>query len=1024
MRKLHIKLFFMRKKITFLLFALSTIFAFSQTLNVKGVVKDAVTGETLPGVSVVIKGTSIGTETNFDGVFNLANVKQGATLVFNYLGKKPKEVVVTTTSITVSLEDAAEALEEIVVIGYGTQRKKEVTGAVTVISSATIDDLQPTRIEQALQGQVAGVNITTSSGSPGAAANIRIRGISTNGDSRPLILLDGRVIEDLSVVNPSDIESINILKDAAAGIYGVRAANGVILVTTKSGRKNTAFVSTLNTYVGFQQTTREIPLLNATEYALLANEAFAANGEPLPFTSVAGLGQGTNWQRQAFESAPIYSIDYTLNKGTEKSTYSLGLSVLDQDGIVGLDKSNFNRRNIRFNFDTEITDKLKFTSSTIFTNTNKRNLSENVLGSVLFNALNMPPIIPVFQANGEFSRPPATGTGIEVANPLAQVDNAQNRTGVNKISGSYGLNYKINSDFSAETRYQANYAISNTNTFNPLFTYGNGNVFNVDQSTFTNFKQNFFDYTFDAFLKYEKIFNEKHDVKLMVGTSVFQTIGRFENILTSTATGTTLNDFILGTPVLNGDGLQIFKNNNNGSNLAFDSRLLSYFGRFQYAYDGKYLFSAVVRRDGSSNFGPKNKFGFFPTASLGWIASEEDFLKESSVISFLKVRASYGIIGNDRIPGFRFLSILNGEAEYVFNNQLVQGIAVGPVANPEIRWEKQIPLDIGLDIELFNKVSITADYFKKRTEDLLVSAQTSGIIGVAAPGSSVPVINAGTVENEGLEFSIGYKETVSEDFKFNINYNFTTLRNNVTFVGNATGIIEGGSFGVGQEPPSRMEAGFPIGYFYGYKTAGIFQTQADVDTHATQLNAAPGDLRFVDTNGDGVIDADDRTYIGDPIADITMGLNFSFNYKRFDFNAYAFASIGNEIVRNYERNLPLTNRPTYFLDRWTGPGTSNTSPRVTTGATGNILFSDFYVEDGSFLRLQSVQLGYSVGQETLEKLQFSKLRFYVTGSNLFTLTKYRGYDPTTSNGAPIGGGIDQGFYPSPKTFLFGMNVTF
>ena len=258
----------------------------------------------------------------------------------------------------------------------------------------------------------------------------------------------------------------------------------------------------------------------------------------------------------------------------------------------------------------EITDKLKFTSSTIFTNTNKRNLSENVLGSVLFNALNMPPTISVFQPNGEFSRPPAIGTGIEVANPLAQVDNAQNRSGVNKISGSYGLNYKINSDFSAETRYQANYAISNTNTFNPLYTYGNGNVFNVDQSTFTNFKQNFFDYTFDAFLKYEKVFNDKHDVKAMVGTSVFQTIGRFENILTSTATGTTLNDFILGSPVLNGDGLQIFKNNNNGSNLAFDSRLLSYFGRLQYAYDGKYLFSAVVRRDGSSNFGPKNKFGF------------------------------------------------------------------------------------------------------------------------------------------------------------------------------------------------------------------------------------------------------------------------------------------------------------------------------------------------------------------------------------------------------------------------------
>ena len=1014
----------MNKKLTLLLFVFSTAFVFAQTINVKGVVKDAVTGETLPGVSISIKGTTIGTQTNFDGAFALSDVKQGAVLVFDYLGKKSKEVPVTTATINVFLEDAAEALEEIVVIGYGTQRKKEVTGAVSVISSATINDIQPTRIEQALQGQVAGVNITQSSGSPGASSNIRIRGVSTNGDSRPLILVDGRVIEDLSVVNPSDIESINILKDAAAGIYGVRAANGVILVTTKTGKKNTEFKSTLNIFTGFQTTTREIPLLNATEYALLANEAFAANGEALPFSSVSGLGQGTNWQRQAFETAPMYSIDYTLNKGTEKSTFSLGISVIDQDGIVGKDKSNFNRRNVRFNFDTDITSKLKFTSSTIFTNTNKRNLSENVLGSVLFNALNMPPTISVFQPNGEFSRPPAIGTGIEVANPLAQVDNAQNRSGVNKISGSYGLNYKINSDFSAETRYQANYAISNTNTFNPLYTYGNGNVFNVDQSTFTNFKQNFFDYTFDAFLKYEKVFNDKHDVKAMVGTSVFQTIGRFENILTSTATGTTLNDFILGSPVLNGDGLQILKNNNNGSNLAFDSRLLSYFGRLQYAYDGKYLFSAVVRRDGSSNFGPKNKFGFFPTASLGWVASEEDFLKESSVISFLKLRASYGIIGNDRIPGFRFLSILNGEAEYVFNNQLFQGIAVGPVANPEIRWEKQIPLDFGVDVELFNNVNITMDYFKKTTEDLLVAAQTSGIIGVAAPGSSVPIINAGSVENTGFEFSVGYKKNISDDFNFNINYNFTTLNNNVTFVGNSTGIIEGGSFGVGQEAPSRMEAGFPIGYFYGYKTNGIFQTQSDVNAHATQLNAAPGDLQFVDTNGDGVINADDRTYIGDPIADVTMGLNLSFNYKNFDFNAYAFASIGNEIVRNYERNLPLTNRPTYFLDRWTGPGTSDNFPRVTTGATGNTLFSDFYVEDGSFVRLQSVQLGYSFGEKTLEKLQFSKLRFYVTGSNLFTLTKYRGYDPTTSNGAPIGGGIDQGFYPNPKTFLFGMNVNF
>ena len=325
---------------------------------------------------------------------------------------------------------------------------------------------------------------------------------------------------------------------------------------------------------------------------------------------------------------------------------------------------------------------------------------------------------------------------------------------------------------------------------------------------------------------------------------------------------------------------------------------------------------------------------------------------------------------------------------------------------------------------MFNRLTITADYFYKTTEDLLVSAQTSGIIGVAAPGSSVPVVNAGNVVNKGFEFTLGYRENVSEDFNFSVNYNLTTLDNEVTFVGNSTGIIEGGVFGVGLEPPSRMEAGFPIGYFYGYQTDGIFQTQAEVNAHATQANAAPGDLRYVDTNGDGVIDLDDRTYIGDPIADVTMGLNMSFNYKQFDFNAYAFASIGNDIVRGYERNNPLTNRLPYNLDRWTGPGTSNTVPRVTTGATSNILFSDFYVEDGSFLRLQSVQLGFSLGENTLEKLEFDKVRFYVSATNLFTLTKYRGFDPTTSNGAPIGGGIDQGFYPLPKTFLFGLNVNF
>ncbi|MBT4679331.1 MAG: SusC/RagA family TonB-linked outer membrane protein, partial [Flavobacterium sp.] len=456
----------------------------------------------------------------------------------------------------------------------------------------------------------------------------------------------------------------------------------------------------------------------------------------------------------------------------------------------------------------------------------------------------------------------------------------------------------------------------------------------------------------------------------------------------------------------------------------FDSRLLSYFSRVQYSYDGKYLLSAVIRRDGSSNFGPENKFGFFPTGSVGWIASDEGFLEDSSTINFLKFRASYGIIGNDRIESFRYLSLVNGEGTYVFNNQLTYGQALGSTANPEIRWEKQKPFDVGFDLGLFDKVDITVDYFNKKTEDLLVQPEVSGILGSTAPGGGGPLVNAGTVENEGLEFSINYKETIGEDFKFNINYNFTTLKNEVLYVGSDTGILQGGGFGVGQEPPSRMEAGFPIGYFYGLQTDGLFQNQSEVDSHATQANANPGDIRFIDQNEDGLINGDDRVNIGDPIPSVTMGFNFSFDYKNFDFNMYAFASIGNEIVRNYERNQPLTNRSVYFLDRWTGEGTSTSFPRVTTGPNSNSLFSDFFVEDGSFVRLQNIQFGYTFGENTLKGSGIDKLRFYFSASNLVTLTKYRGFDPTTSNGAPIGGGIDQGFYPSPKTFLIGLNVNF
>ena len=1020
----------MGKQVTLFLLVLIGFCASAQTIKTTGIVKDAISGDVLPGVSIIIKGSNNGTQTDFDGLFTFANLQPNAILVFRYLGYKQKEVSAKNGVLNVSLEIEAQSLDEIVLIGYGSQKKKETTGAVSVVSSQTIEDLKPTRIEQALQGQVAGVNITTTSGAPGAASSIRIRGVSTNGDNQPLILVDGNRIEDLSVINPSDIESINILKDATAGIYGVLAANGVIIITTKSGRKNTDLKVVLNSYSGLQSTTREIPLLNATEYALLANEAHAANGEALPFTNIAALGQGTNWQDEVFQTAFISSTDITINKGTEKSTYSFGASYLDQDGIVGGAKANFNRLTARFNFNTDLFKNLKFTSSSVYTNTNRKGLSENTLGSVLFNALNMPANLTprVGPANVQYTLAPNSGVGIEVINPLAQIEDSYNKAWVNKFSGSYGLNYSFLKHFSVESRIQFNEAKVTSKVYTPEVFYGNSKVFNngvlddgINNSGVFEGEQTYKDYTFDAFVKYEQNINEVHDIKLLLGTSVYRSQGI--NDLSLTGFGANGNS-LSNVNVAEADSFQDNLELSNAPRQFFDDRLLSYFSRLQYNYKSKYLFSAVLRRDGSSNFGPENKFGFFPSGSVGWVASEESFLKDSDAINFLKFRASYGIIGNARIGSFGFVSTMSGEGVYVFDNTITIGTAEGTLSNPEVRWEKQKPLDFGVDMKLFNKFDITADYFTKTTEDLLIRAEVSGILGVGAPGSGVPTINAGTIKNEGLEFSIAYKERISDDFKFGVSYNFTTLKNEVLKVNLNDDPLTVTGFGLGGQEFARMEVGLPIGYFYGYQTAGIFQTQAEVDAHATQTNANPGDLRFADLNGDGEITTEDRTNLGDPIPELTMGMNFSFDYKNFDFNMYAFASIGNDIVRNYERNLALTNRPTYFLDRWTGPGTSNTFPRVTTGATGNTLFSDFYVEDGSFVRLQNVQVGYSFNPKDKSKIGVDKLRLYLSASNLFTLTKYKGYDPTASSGNPLGGGLDNGFYPSPKTFILGLNVNF
>ena len=1019
----------MKSNYLLILFLLLSSFGFAQGYDVGGVVKETGSGLPIPGVNVQVKNSTIGTATDMDGRFSLKGVSSGATLIFSYLGYKNLEykVVSNNSALSISLQEDSRVLDEVVVIGYGSQKKREVTGAVSVVDSKTLEALKPVKIEQALQGTVSGVNVTTTSGAPGAALDIRIRGIATNGENRPTTIIDGYVGE-LGLLNPNDVESITVLKDAQAAIYGTIGANGVILITTKSGKKNSKSKISYNTYTGFQETSRTLPMFNATEYALLLNESYANGGNSIPFPNVSGLGKGTNWQNEVFStSVPIINHDISFSGGSDKITYAVSGSHLDQEGIIGESKSGFLRNTARVSVGADVTDKLKLKTNVIYTYFNRKSLNESGLGSVLFNALNTPSTLTPYDANGDFTKVPTnTGLGIEIINPLAQIANTYNDYNFKKVNGNFGLDYKVFKDFTISSSIGFNTSNSESKSFAKQILYWinpSDKVFDVLRSSVSQSAINDNDYSFDLFGTYTKKIGENHNVVATVGNTIFKQYG---NGLFATGFDVPYNSWEFADIALTKG---ISETVPNGS-YNYDERRLSYFARAQYDYKGKYLFSAMIRRDASTKFGPGNKVGYFPSFTAGWVISDEGFFGEDKLINFMKLRGSYGTLGNDQIPNNGYVSQLSGEATYVFDDVLVNGLATGQIPNPNLKWEEARKFDVGLDLKLIqNKVSIVADYFIDTRADLLIPfIPVSGINGTAAPGAGSPTINAGTVRNSGLEFAIDYKNKFSDNFSMSVGYNVTFLKNEVLAVNNGIGYIEGGSFGVGQQAPSRMEVGQPIGYFYGYKTDGIFQNQSEVDAHPSQLSlgaeASPGDLRFVDVNGDGILNSSDRTNIGDPIPDATMGFNLQMNYKNFDFAVYTFASVGNDMVRNYERNLTDVNRLNYVLDRWTGEGSTNTTPRVTTSATGNSTFSSYFVEDASYLRIQNIQLGYSINSKFSEKAGITKLRLYAGVNNLYTFTKYKGFDPGASNGAPIGGGIDYGFYPIPRTYLLGLNINF
>lgn len=1016
------------------------IFASAQSMEVSGVVYEAGTKDPLPGVNIQVKGQRLGTTTNFDGEYTL-QAKQGDTLVFSFVGfKAVTKVVGSQKVINVLMEEETSMLEEVVVVGYGSAKKKELTGATANVKGEELEKLNVPRFDQALQGQVSGVTINTNSGSPGGGSAIRIRGLSTFGDNDPLILVDGIIYdsEGLNALNPADIKSVNVLKDGTAGIYGVRAANGVIIIETKKGGLNTKPKFEFSGYYGIQSTSRQLDLLTAEEYAVIKNNAFINGGQTPPFNNTQ-LGEGTDWQGAVFEPAPMQNYNLSVTGGSEKTTYSVGGSYFDQKGIVGVDKASFERWNARVNVSFEVASNVRLNSILLYTHENRSTLPENGIGSVLYNTINAYPTEPLRQPDGRWSYLDLVN---DIINPLAQMENTYNESVVNKFVGKEEFVWDINDDFSFTNRFNYNFALVDGKVFNPLVWYGLGKAQNTaanedldaplveiadsvflerGASVYEN-RDTYIDVTYESFLNYNHTFSEKHDVKGTAGIQVFNRSGRGLNGTAFNIPNNSIDFADISANQAEGGFL-----NNTGS-FQFQERLLSAFLRAEYAYDNKYILSAIVRRDGSSKFGENSRYGTFPAISGAWIFSQEDFFNVKN-IQFAKLRLSYGVSGNDQIPNFAYRALLNGEGVYPLNGILRQGVAIGRASNPDLKWETTRQFNAGLDLTVYEAFGITFNYFVKRTNDLLFQPDVSGVLGTYGPGGFPPFVNAGDVRNQGVELELSYSTNPMNPWVFSGSFNMTYLENEVLRVPDGVDFIPGVDFGVGGNTATRFEQGFPIGYFIGFQTDGVFQSQQEIDdAPVTQDGAQPGDLRYVDQNGDGVInfsDDSDRVQLGSPIPDFTMGLNLSVRYSGFDLSANIYAALGQEIIRNYERQQPYANQQDYWIDRWVGPGTSTEIPRVTTGTNRNTVFSDFFVEDGSFVRIRNVQLGYTLPRKWLSFMKVQQLRVYVSANNLFTFTRYQGYDPDIGNfGGTLAAGVDYGFYPQPRTIMGGFNIRF
>ena len=1040
--------------------------AFAQKQNFTGTVVDG-QGEPVIGASVVQKGTTNGAITDIDGNFTIS-ADPGTTLVVSYVGFTSQEVA-ARNNMHITLTEDATNLNEVVVVGYGVQKKSVVTAAIAKVNNEDLVSTAPLRMDNALKGLASGVQVTSASGQPGAQARVRVRGIgSMNAGSDPLYIVDGMPIEGgLDYLNPTDIESLEVLKDAASGaIYGARAANGVILVTTKKGKMGKVNVN-YNFSQGWQSAWKHRDVLHAKDYGVMINEGYINAGMAPLFPNPYDVTTDTDWQDLVFnDNAPVQNHELSISGATEKVNYYLSLGYYKSEGIIGgnWDRSNYDRLTIRSNTQYNIFDKSKernwlnkldVTLNASYARIHSKTIGENSWsGSVLGSALALPPILPAYRDGQEALDEIAANTaaiknyvpfytGRVDANGIRQIymtpgtdyHEFGNPLAMLALPGDMGWSHKIVANFRADLQlfdglayhfsYGADQSFWGSDGYTPIYFIRVGTE--SDHTEAHSQKGNNTVWQVENTLSYDKTIGD-HSFNVVLGQSAKKSYGSY-------LYGSRYDIIGLNRPYIDASTGTKAEGKQGAGGAPYDvATLASLFGRISYNYAERYMVEATIRRDGSSRFGPDNKYAVFPSFSLGWNVHNEKFMESTrDWLSNLKIRYSWGKNGNEAIPNFLYTvnAATGGNNNYLLGREELPatGSKASHLPNSKLKWEESLQTDFGIDLGFFNNaLTFTVDYYVKKTNGMLLQMPIPSYIGEAKPWG-----NVGSMKNSGIEFEASYKFRVA-DAKFRISGNLSYLKNKLINYGNETGFQELDSF-QGTGSITAAKNGEPFPYFYGYKTDGIFQNKAEVDeylarqhdglVHEINANPVPGDVRFKDVNGDGVITEDDRTRIGKGTPDWTYGINIAAEWRGFDFSMMLQGVWGNEIFDATRRtDVEKQNLPSWMLGRWTGEGTSNKYPRFVYGdKSQNWASSDLYLTDGSYMRLKNIQLGYSLPASIIRPVGIERLRFFVAAENLLTICKYAGMDPEISSGA-TSLGVDYGVYPQARTWTIGLNLSF